>query len=122
MPDAQVIESQKVDGEAVMQHMQAAAGQGKHVYSKQMGKFITCVQRSWLNEGVHVVCCSTNRAETMRMQCPWSGAASDIATQLRCALLARTIALVWHPDIGALFLRRCLCVILRLWLAALERF
>jgi hypothetical protein len=35
--------------------MRYVAATGKHVYSKQMGKFVTCVRRSWLQEGAHVV-------------------------------------------------------------------
>ena len=52
----QVMASQNADGEAVMQQMLYVAAKGKNVYSKQMGKFITCIQRKWLHEGVHVVC------------------------------------------------------------------
>jgi hypothetical protein len=47
--------SQDSDGEAVMQAMKDVAASGKVVYSKHMGKFLTCVQRKWLKEGVHVV-------------------------------------------------------------------
>lgn len=35
--------------------MLAKHSKEKHVYAKQMGKFVSTVQRRWLNEGVHFV-------------------------------------------------------------------
>lgn len=50
----QVLKSQSSDGEAVM-GMLAKHSKEKHVYAKQMGKFVSTVQRRWLSEGVHFV-------------------------------------------------------------------
>lgn len=50
----QVLKSQSSDGESVM-GMLAKHSKEKHVYAKQMGKFVSTVQRRWLSEGVHFV-------------------------------------------------------------------
>jgi hypothetical protein len=50
----QVLHDQGSNAEAVMQFM-AAVAKDKHVYAKQMGKFVSCIQHKWLKEGVHVV-------------------------------------------------------------------
>lgn len=49
------MDAQSSDGESVMAGIDKATVNGKHAYCKQMGKFVTCVQRSWLRQGVHVV-------------------------------------------------------------------
>ena len=51
----QVLADQSADGESVMRNMRDASTAARHVYSKQMGKFFTCVSRKWLKEGVHIV-------------------------------------------------------------------
>eukprot|EP00892_Ulva_mutabilis_P003886 jgi/Ulvmu1/186/UM001_0190.1 len=50
----QVLKSQSNDGESVMSVLSRQT-KDKHVYAKQMGKFISCIQRRWLKEGVHFV-------------------------------------------------------------------
>jgi hypothetical protein len=57
----QVLEEQSANAEKVMQGM-AQRGKAKHVYAKQMGKFVNCIERSWLSHGVHVVCSNAPRA------------------------------------------------------------
>jgi hypothetical protein len=49
-----VLKAQSSDGEAVM-GMLSKHSREKHVYAKQMGKFVGTVQRRWLKEGVHFV-------------------------------------------------------------------
>jgi hypothetical protein len=48
----QVLAEQSANAEEVMQRM---VHQNKHVYAKQMGKFISVIKRSWLKDGVHIV-------------------------------------------------------------------
>lgn len=50
----QVLKSQSSDGESVMAVLSRQT-KDKHVYAKQMGKFISCIQRRWLKQGVHIV-------------------------------------------------------------------
>jgi hypothetical protein len=54
MLDMQVLAEQSSDAEGVMQSMSTAA-KDKHVYAKQMGKFVNCIQHKWLKDGVHIV-------------------------------------------------------------------